>query len=361
MKDSKNFYALAEYASLALSVLGTIAAVASQQIVFAVAPMTLAISLNTINRQRLLQLTQLHTKNLIASVHQTIDSSTMNQSLKKLEHNIEVLSEKFNTRSEAQSILHLTEQLTYLEQHLLTEYVKTKDLTDASTKIRSEFLGQLNFCVKQLNNAIASVPPPPDLEQLQIELSSQIDESISSLASEINQLLKTIQYDYQLIIDRSESRKLLMKALDTACERLIIVSPWLTQYAIDSEFLHKLRIALERSCQIDIGWGHLSDIQQSQSTSATRFEFLKTVEQKNQSWKYNALPKLEQIEREYLGQFGLKLMGTHEKFLVCDQAWAVLGSHNFLASGASGSEREVGLYTNDPRIIASLIERFDDL
>ncbi|MBR8833365.1 MAG: hypothetical protein DSM106950_04800 [Stigonema ocellatum SAG 48.90 = DSM 106950] len=55
----------------------------------------------------------------------------------------------------------------------------------------------------------------------------------------------------------------------------------------------------------------------------------------------------------------MKLLGTHEKFLVCDRSWAMLGSHNFLTSGDSGSEREVGLRTNDPRIIEELISRFE--
>lgn len=39
----------------------------------------------------------------------------------------------------------------------------------------------------------------------------------------------------------------------------------------------------------------------------------------------------------------------------------MLGSHNFLASSDySKQERELGLYTTDPRIIAELIKRFED-
>ena len=37
----------------------------------------------------------------------------------------------------------------------------------------------------------------------------------------------------------------------------------------------------------------------------------------------------------------------------------MLGSHNFLTFGAFNSERDLGLKTNDPRIIADLIERFE--
>jgi hypothetical protein len=37
----------------------------------------------------------------------------------------------------------------------------------------------------------------------------------------------------------------------------------------------------------------------------------------------------------------------------------MLGSHNFLTSGI-GKEREIGIKTTDPNLIASLITRYDD-
>lgn len=80
---------------------------------------------------------------------------------------------------------------------------------------------------------------------------------------------------------------------------------------------------------------------------------------KSYSKYYSALPKLEAFEQKYPKQFKLKLLGTHKKFLVCDREWAMIGSHNFLTSGAFSSERELGLKTNDLRIIADLIERFE--
>ncbi len=42
-----------------------------------------------------------------------------------------------------------------------------------------------------------------------------------------------------------------------------------------------------------------------------------------------------------------------------DRSWTMLGSQNFLTSGTKSPEREVGLRTNDPRIITDLIKRFD--
>jgi phosphatidylserine/phosphatidylglycerophosphate/cardiolipin synthase-like enzyme len=55
----------------------------------------------------------------------------------------------------------------------------------------------------------------------------------------------------------------------------------------------------------------------------------------------------------------LKLLGTHEKFLVCDRTFAMIGSHNFLTSNCHSTEREIGLKTNDKNIIENLIRRFE--
>ena len=135
--------------------------------------------------------------------------------------------------------------------------------------------------------------------------------------------------------NRNQSRDVLLEALETAQERLIIVCPWLTRSAINDEVIRKFRAILNRNCQIDIGWGHLSDTGLSQPVQLCRQQLLCAVSRKNQGWKYNALSELKQLEQEYRGQFRLKLLGTHEKYLVCDRSFAMLGSHNFLTSGTS--------------------------
>jgi phosphatidylserine/phosphatidylglycerophosphate/cardiolipin synthase-like enzyme len=45
--------------------------------------------------------------------------------------------------------------------------------------------------------------------------------------------------------------------------------------------------------------------------------------------------------------------------LVCDQTFAMIGSHNFMSSSATKSERELGLKTDNPEIINKLIKLFD--
>lgn len=64
----------AEYIALVGSAIGTIAATLSSQVTYAAAPLTLALSLNLVNRTRLEQQTRQHTTAEIAQVHQLVDS-----------------------------------------------------------------------------------------------------------------------------------------------------------------------------------------------------------------------------------------------------------------------------------------------
>ncbi len=109
----------------------------------------------------------------------------------------------------------------------------------------------------------------------------------------------------QLIFDRPHSRAVLIEALSVAQERLIIVCPWLNCNSINDELLQNFRDCLNRGCLIDIGWGYLGDRQNI-----------------GKGWRYNALADLQELEGEYPDQFRLKLLGTHENFLVCDSSFA---------------------------------------
>jgi uncharacterized protein involved in tellurium resistance len=117
--------------------------------------------------------------------------------------------------------------------------------------------------------------------------------------------------------------------------------PWLTTWATD---IAKFEFILSKGVRIDIGWGSLEDLAQEQTD--------------NIIW-YGALPQLQQLQEQYPDLLHMKELGTHEKFLVCDESFAMLGSHNFLTSGSSSPEFEVGIFTKDPNIIDQLIEHFD--
>lgn len=189
-------------------------------------------------------------------------------------------------------------------------------------------------------------------------LPQSISGGIAQWVDEINQQLQQIQpFRYELVIDRFGSREVLRQALSTAQTRLVMVCPWLSQRTIDQGFLQQLRAALQRGVRVDIGWGDLRDLE---SGELRRRPDGKVREGPGRfSWKYNALSDLEQLEQEFPDRFRLKLLGTHEKYLVVDQGQAMLGSHDMLAASSSLPEREVGLKTDDVRIAEELTRRFD--
>ncbi len=214
MKENK-FLSIAEYASIAGSALGTIAAVTKGQIAYAATPMALAIFLNAINRHRFQQQMQLHTKNLIASVHQKVDFSPVERSLKKLEQEIEVLNEKFNTRSETQSIPHLTKQLNALEKHI-NNLPNLENLNGMQAELLA-FGVQLQAIDTKMSN---------DSIQLKAE--------ITSIRQQIQKLpLPSYPADKQRISQQEQSNKQLLQSLSN-------LQDLLTEYAKKDDLMNAL-------------------------------------------------------------------------------------------------------------------------
>lgn len=457
--SDRNWLNTAEYVSIACSAAGSVAAVASQQLIYAAAPLTLAMSISLANRQRFQHQVNQQTEVISTvrqeaqSLHNQVQSLPSNRQFIALEasvneleqiivdidteQKVDALVEAFNERPELTEIssLHeavsclrdrivelssptapfdpsplilqlanLTERLdrlplTAFQQQLMEvkDLVEDLDASSADLHDRTRNLDRIQQDLKALQHMTCSLDEKStqlesridkfeaieqqldNLQQLTAgyisvdqfdslraklsqDLAGQVEATIEHRVAQINLLLKEIQpkYEYKLVCDRDQSRALLLKAATEANERLILVCPWL-YWGIrwnQSELLDRFHTLLGKSnCSIDIGWGHYADLDNKQvhcSSTPLRQSLM------NYGKMYTALPQLEELEEKYPEQFQLKLLGTHEKFLVCDRKWAMLGSHNFLSSGDKSQEREIGLWTNDPYIIDSLIKRFDE-
>jgi phosphatidylserine/phosphatidylglycerophosphate/cardiolipin synthase-like enzyme len=164
---------------------------------------------------------------------------------------------------------------------------------------------------------------------------------------------------YELVYNRNGSRKVLMEAMLTAKYRLIIVCPWITSHGI-ADIIALLENKLNKGVNISIGWGNLDDYFEICKENLPCQKSIRKQMIDKFSWKYTGLKKLEYLETIYQDKLELKLLGTHEKFLVCDNKFAMLGSHNLLTSSKRSTNREVGLRTTDNNIIQELIELFDN-
>lgn len=246
----------------------------------------------------------------------------------KTKRQLDELSAQFNKRPELEQLVEL--------KHLLAQLHPPLDDGSASPEVPVEVVSETT----EKNPAQQKSQPNP---LVIINRRRRRRLSATHYQQESQQHPQQLQSsEYQLVFDRSGSRIVLLEALEQAQERLIIVSPWLNRNSIDADLMQKFKDCLNRNCRIEIGWGHLSD--------RNRIGI---------GWRYNALPALRQMERDYPGLFRLKLLGTHEKFLVCDSAFAMLGSHNMLTSSIQSAEREVGIWTTDPYIVQGLIDRFE--
>jgi phosphatidylserine/phosphatidylglycerophosphate/cardiolipin synthase-like enzyme len=300
----------AEYAAIGLSFLGTIAAITTQQIAYISAPLALSASLSLLNRNRELNSANQH----ITLVEQQLASQT---------------------QSTIDHINILQQSLTAIP--LTPTAADNQQIADIYSRI-----GNLDYSIGDLKDHNFTLTSRlEDYQQYNLLVHTALSSELNT-----NNLVREIadhspQYEYELVLGRAQSRQALLKALSSVESRLILVCPWLCHHGFDLEIQNQLENLLIRGVTIEIGYGKLSDIEKGKLTG----------------FFYNSLKQAAVLADKY-PNFKLKLIGTHEKYLVCDRSFAMLGSHNFLTSGV-GEEREIGIRTTDPNLIEKLIERYE--
>ncbi len=167
----------------------------------------------------------------------------------------------------------------------------------------------------------------------------------------------------EIVKGRSASRVILLNALDWAKEELIIVSPWLSKRSLDQDVLLRMNALLDRGCRLAIGWGYSYDIR-GIHPSGRLIQISQNgqcIVQGDRANSYDAYPDLVKLRNQYSEQFELKLLGTHEKYLICDRQFALISSHNVLSSRETVyGPREIGWKTSDPELLKEQIQIYRD-
>lgn len=355
--NRKNFHII-EASCIACSLIGSVISAVTGQIVYASAPLALALSMNFINRVKLQQQT----------LTQTTKATVPIEKLEKLEGSLVEISRSVEkTLNVLPGFKELDNKIITIQSYL--DLIVRDQLSgfDNNVLVVNKKLESQRKKLDKLFEYIDSYESR--IYKLEDENKENIYDSVITEIKQTNQLLSQIQpYEYLLVCDRVDSRKYLVEAIKESKQRLILVCPWLTKAGFyDSngsniDLIEHLERALKRGVIVDIGWGYLNDIPSNyQNTKMTRQKFLQVINKNNTpAWKYEALEALENIQYRYPNKLNLKLIGTHEKFITCDESFGIIGSHNFLTSGSTSKERELGIRTNDPNIIKQLIERFDN-
>ena len=361
---SKKILTGAEYISLGLSAVGTIVAANTGQIAFATSPLIFSLFLNVVNRQELAK----RTHNISHQIASVDNSEKIRQDYRQgfieLRQQIETIQNNFTrlnninySNEKDESIALIKEKLNTIDRQFkridktINKSVKRQELERNFTNLYQALAKQFNFVNPEyLEQKINTVS-----EKTANELYSHLERHIEK----INYILQDTRPEYQLVIDRRGSRDILLKTIKKAQERIILVCPWITSYGASDEVIKYCRDFLESGGRIDIGWGHLKDIKQIEHIPISRNQFLEIAKNEGNNWAYGQIEKFIELEQSYQ-KCNLKLLGTHEKFLVCDRSFAMIGSHNFLTSDCYSSERELGLITKDKNIIEDFIKRFED-
>lgn len=328
--------------SILASVGGTVAALISQQTALAILPFSFSLSLGWWNRRD--QQMQIRSQKMVIERLKTdldckyteIDKF-LSASSPNWEDQLQTLSQEFQQRTEPQQIAQAQQALQTLNQKL-TQVEQTQN--------------DQRFGLNTLKNST---------DEINSRLSQFGEREYQWLEQQFNQLnlyLKSIDHKYELVCDRKGSREKLLEAINMAEERLILVCPW-PAYGLSSEnneVYTKLRSFLEDhpKAVLDIGWGHRKDINKLEQKPSLESLL-------NYSNFYDGADLLRKLEISFPDRCRLKILGTHEKFIVCDHHFGIIGSHNFFTSGPGNdnSDRELGIYTTNPSIIYQMIRRFE--
>jgi predicted nucleic acid-binding Zn-ribbon protein len=403
-----------ERIAIAASVIGTVIAALSSQAVYAAMPITLSLFLNLVNRNDVKKHTQNLTEQVKGLTKKLNDVSiNLGNSQQQTQNNLNNVSidlgnfqqqtqnnfDSLNSRIE--KIPDLIEQVESLNNKLndvsinlgnsqqqtqnnfaslnsriekipdLTEQVEnlTDELNHVSVNLsNSQQQIQNNFDnFDSLNSKVEKVPNLTErIENLVVtlnNLSINLENNIESKFQQTNQILTKIEpHRYELIYGRPDIRDKLRKALREANQTLIMVCPWVSMNALDAHLTFEIEKALKRDVKIHIGWGNLNDI----NGLNPRPHQGKVTQALLTNNRYDGIKILEKFCNQYNEYMYLKLLGTHEKFLICDDNWALITSHNFLLSSdfspkrATETEKEIGLLTYDKNIIANLVKHYHD-
>ncbi|HIK32724.1 MAG TPA: hypothetical protein IGS17_04455 [Oscillatoriales cyanobacterium M59_W2019_021] len=189
------------------------------------------------------------------------------------------------------------------------------------------------------------------------------EESKPQWAADLDRRLEEIlPYRYQLVME--SPMPWVLQALEEAAEEVLIVSPQVSRLAADFDrTIEQLEAALERGIAVSIGWGDRADI--GKADNAT-----KPITLKPGGWRYHrerdlhqhysAIPKLLELKQRY-PKLRLKLLGSSDTLLVCDQDWMLSGGQSPLGWETQTYPKEIGLYTTDEKMLAPALERFSRL
>lgn len=215
--NRKNFHII-EASCIACSLIGSVISAVTGQIVYASAPLAVALSMNFINRVKLQQQTLPQTKATVSI-----------EKLEKLEGSLVEISRSVEkTLNVLPGFKELDHRIITIQSYL--DLIVRDQLSGFDNNVLA-VNKKLESQRQKLDNLFEHIDSYESrIYKLEDENNENIYDSIIAEIKQTNQLLNQIQpYEYLLVCDRVESRKYLVEAIKESKQRLILVCPWLTK------------------------------------------------------------------------------------------------------------------------------------
>lgn len=287
-----------------------------------------------------------------------------------------------SSKSQTQNVNTLAQNDRFFQDLLEKHNSEINRLNNALSQMQSGLENQLS-----LSGSAASPPVQQSIDEETINLKlQQLESRVIAGHSRYIELIDSIIAQYHehiLISDRDESNNFLLRVLggepqvkncnqfseiEPAQSYLVMVCPWLSEYVFGTKedrsyICYLIENLLKRGVEIHIGYGYLNHVtwDARKSKSVTADNYLELVEKQNQNnlSMHLGLEPLTELSKQY-SNLKLKFMCSHEKYLICDGNFAVIGSHNFLSSVPSkySVDRESAILTYDPKIVELLRQRY---
>lgn len=132
---------------------------------------------------------------------------------------------------------------------------------------------------------------------------------------------------------------------------LLIVSPWITHWVVDDEFVNKIASLANNGVEVKICYGHnktdSTDIKEQLLVDG----LLKSDSDIDKT--YNQIIKLKKV----LGENLVRVNGSHSKIIIIDDKYCFAGSYNWLCN-SNERNKEVTVFVEDEHEILKLKELY---
>jgi hypothetical protein len=153
---------------------------------------------------------------------------------------------------------------------------------------------------------------------------TQLEEELRMNREESARLKKRLQQNQGTFLRTEEHRAVLERALQEAREEMIVISPWLNRRTCDDALCDLVAQAVKRNVRVRIGYGISErvgdrDLGRHHANAQKVIRALRAAVAREASSEQISLLDIQRTS------------DTHEKILVCDRTFAVIGSFNWLS------------------------------